>query len=249
MQSLRIFLAICALLPLAAWDDHISLLMSQQNDTSVSLGRFGGGSYCFYMMMMVEPRSIERSAPLRDGLTEQGLPYTIIPGRRSTGHWPVQCLKQPSGYIGNWRSHVAAWRRGYEKCSAEWIIVLENDVVPPQGLARHLGRNFATKNKHNDIVWMDGRHGDLGVTKQGPTGWGIGAVALRRTALPKLLPHFMDAPHAMWRTYNNVKKDVVDNPDCLTDWYLGNVVAHIRMKAAVYPLFDHPVTAPSEISG
>ena len=51
----------------------------------------------------------------------------------------------------------------------------------------------------------------------GPTGWGIGSVALRRTALPKLLPHFMDAPNAMWRTYNNVKKDVVDNPDCFLD--------------------------------
>lgn len=246
---MRRFLLVSCFAGVASWYDHMSLLERAQNDSLVEID-YRQTYFCIYVLNMVKDSSLQRSKRLRDALFEQGLPFAIIPGRTGTGTWKVECLPQRMhpGYIGNWRSHVAAWRRGHSHCGGDFIVVLENDAIVPFGVVRHLRKLFRSMKLHGrQVAWLDGRHGDHAQEQVGAASYGIGAMALSTAVLPLMISQFTDGADALWRNYTSKRRPLVDHEICLTDWYMGNVVAASNIAAVRFPLFDHPAAAISEI--
>lgn len=140
--------------------------------------------------------------------------------------WSVSCLKQ-IGYIGMWLSMLRVWRRAFEECRSEWTVLLEADALLPTQFDSELNR-VLNSSAGTDIVWLDERAGQ----GEGPNGCCTVAMAYRTSTLPFFIYHFDPTNlNAYWNNYTHKRKDVVNHDECLTDWYLGNLVQYLGLRA------------------
>ena len=163
------------------------------------------------------------------------MPYTAVAASGPVSSF-VPCLHQ-AGYVGMWRSLLRIWRNARHHCPHEWVVVLESDARPPFDFALRLQRSLRPTQQ---VVWLDQRTG----YGPGPSGCCTNAVAYHRSVLPGLVSHF--DPHnrkALWNGYANRTLPVVRDGTCLTDWYLGNVVATERWRASRRGTVPHFSTA------
>lgn len=150
----------------------------------------------------------------------------------------MQCLPH-AGYVGTWLSMLHVWRRSIAECREEWTILLESDAVLPPRFDSLLTR-YRTTFANSDVVWLDERAG----RDAGASGCCTVAVAYRGSVLSRLVAHFdPQNARAYWNGYERNVKPTVDHKDCLTDWYLGNVAAHLKLRCARRGLVHHPTSA------
>ena len=151
------------------------------------------------------------------------VPYTPIVASESVFPF-VPCLDRP-GYVGMWRSMLRIWRISKRECPHEWTIILESDARPPLHFVSRLERILRPPRQ---VVWFDQRIG----VGPGPSGCCTNVVAYHRSVLPGLISQFNPHNrHALWNGYDTRQLRVVKDSTCLTDWYLGNVVAEERWQS------------------
>lgn len=171
-----------------------------------------------------------------------GLAHTaLVSAPPASARWPVSCLRK-RGYIGMWTSMRRAWQAARRTCAADWVLLLESDALLPAHFARHAA---AALRAPRQVVWFDARTG----TGAGASDCCTNAVAYHRSTLDALLHHFdPTATDAYWVGYAARRKRVMDDPTCLTDWYLGNLVAHLGWNGYRRGVVPHSRHTRSEIA-
>ena len=209
--------------------------------------RLHAPSRCIYAFGSNTTIGGQRLRKLDNQMKAQNVQYEAFTARTAPASWSVPCLAQPGahirGYVGMWLSMLHLWRRGQERCAKEWLILLESDAVLPQRfdslLARHAGVFEAS-----DIVWLDARTG----TGAGASGCCTVGMAYRVSALRHFVQNFDPRnTSAYWNDYARKEKPKVNDPTCLTDWYLGNLAAYLKLRSNRLGIVQHPKSA-SEIA-
>lgn len=190
--------------------------------------------WCTYAFGTNTTLGRQRMATLDAHMRRIELSYTPEVARRSVSPF-VPCLEGRHGYIGVWRSTHHLWKKAERECRHEWTLLLESDALLPanfRDVAQLVLRPPA------QIVWFDARTG----FGSGPSGCCTNAVAYRRDALPLLVRHFdpSNRVDALWNNYSRRRLPVVQDPTCLTDWYLANVAATAGLVARRHGVVAHP---------
>jgi hypothetical protein len=93
------------------------------------------------------------------------------------------CDSKP--YLGLWKSNFVIWKKAYQMCKEDWVLLFENDA--------NITPNFKTELSHYmtnsiDVIWLDSRNG----FHTGPCGCCTVGMAYRRYILPKLISQFVN---------------------------------------------------------
>lgn len=192
-------------------------------------------SFCVYVFATNTSVGQVRYKRLKTHLDKENINYRFVTASTYPLWWSVPCLNQ-QGYVGMWLSMLNIWKHAMKECTSEWVVILESDAVVPKGFNRILS---STLPKDVDVVWLDNRNG----YGDGPSGCCTVAVAYRRSILSRLIHHFDPwNSRAYWNGYESKIKQVVNHNACLTDWYLGNLVAHLGLRAKRNGIVHHPIS-------
>lgn len=236
-------------------DEHgvFSLRRAGDNATSVDPSIDGA---CLYINAL-HPGG-PRAVGLAELLERDRTPFTMLQSSTSAPHSRLAdapCMTGVrAGYVGMWLSMRKAWLRASQRCSASWVVVLEDDARGVEGLA-HRFQQLRACSSHEylstvghsmnaEIYWLDQRVG----LHRGPNGCCTVAMAYHKRLLPRLLHHFDPAGQdAYWTSYASAPKAVVNRSACLTDWYLGNLVHYLRAPAMSVGFVEHGAGLGSDI--
>ena len=222
--------------------DPLSLggLLSSRGDVLTSFHKGVNSTIhaCVYVLQFNTEDGLERAENTRAELKRQGIKFNIMSSRYpDRDNWPVTCLNH-NGYIGMWRTYLAAWTRATHKCKAKWAIFLESDAVLPKEFNTSLVTALE-KHRFSRAIWLDERNGFRGEASNCCTV----ATAWHRSTWSILeqdfSPYNPDAWHNGYEK-NATRQPIIKNPVCLTDWYLGNVVVGRNIKASCYGVVKHP---------
>ena len=142
-------------------------------------------------------------------------------------------------YMSLWSTYGTVWKKALEECGEDYISVYENDAIFPSTYAKNLSDVVrAAETSKLRVVWLDKRSG----THKGAGGCCTVGVMYHRTILADLIRQFdlnrSDASY--WAEYAQKPRKVVNDTVCLTDFYLGNVVAYQNWNAYSYGIIHHP---------
>lgn len=208
------------------------------------------GDICAYAFgLYSDPRLKSRHAMLNTTSAAAKISMNLVEAEGGK-NLPFPCLKSP-GYTGMWLSMLKVWRRALVSCPQDWIAVFEDDAAIPSSFLqtfrklRELDAGSAVSQEHQaQVYWLDERAGPNGPN---PSGCCTVGMAYHKSALPTLISQFNpENENAYWVGYEDPdrKFPVVGHSDgfthCLTDYYLGNMVAAYSIPARVFGFVRHP---------
>lgn len=196
---------------------------------------------CVYVMHFHTRWGLLRSNLLRSEMDLQGIPYNTVPSKYANlKKWPVKCLTS-MGYAGNWLSLLTVWTRAVQSCKADWVIIFESDAVIPRNFMRTFA-NVRARNASARAIWMDERGG----AKHSASGCCTVATAWHRSTWPQMIADFDPFGASAWHNNYHLRPNhtgcAPTNRQCLTDWYLCNVVQGRRIPALSAGVVRHPPT-------
>ena len=144
-------------------------------------------------------------------------------------------------YARLWEAYGRTWNMAVNTCKQPYVVLLENDAIFPSNFSATLHKTLdAARELDVDVLWMDDRVG----TAAGPQGCCTVGLALKKSVLPRLVREFSLSNHnAYWNRYASKKRTVVPYRECLTDWYMGNLVASLRLRGYSRGIVKHPAPA------
>lgn len=194
---------------------------------------------CVYAFGTTSKLGRSRMNRLREQMVAQHIDFTAVDAVPAPANFSVPCLAHV-GYQSMWLTMLRIWKTALASCQRDWAIVLESDAILPHHFLTQLDGLVGSQNQ---TVWLDER---------ADTGPGLNScctvgMAYSTDALPSLIRHFSpDNRDAYWQQYATATKLVVDHPVCLTDNYLANLVAYLRMPAFRLGIVEHPLSSATE---
>lgn len=142
-------------------------------------------------------------------------------------------------YMSLWSTYGNVWRKALTQCREDYIFVYENDAIFPSTYAKDLADvTKAAKTLQMQVVWLDSRNG----IRSGVPGCCTVGVMYHRAILADLVQQFElnRTVTSYWAQYDRNPRLIVNDTACLTDWYLGNLVAYKKWNAYSYGIIRHP---------
>lgn len=126
-----------------------------------------------------------------------------------------------------WRTNVHIWKNVPSHC--ESVLILESDAKPEHGFFKKLD-NLPKR----DIIWLDSR---IKPSMHEPSGCCCIGMLYSKRILPLLIENFTN--NETGYAYNYRPRPINGGPDCLYDWFLGNLAAVKKIKSASIHMLYH----------
>ena len=149
-----------------------------------------------------------------------------------------------------WKTFARALRH----CQGDWVILFENDAEFDPTVWPRL-KDLTMDKPHLRVVWLDERNG----VHDGPSRCCTVAVAFHRGILPQMMLDFAYTLEGLkrarelrqslpgganeqpyWADYASKTKALTQDEACLTDWYLGNLIAFRGIPGYSLGIVHHP---------
>merc|ERR1711972_869313 len=140
-----------------------------------------------------------------------------------------------------------------ELAHIEWFVLFEDDAELHPNLACMIS---AVHLLRPDALYMnlDARHSQCLHTNCTPPGCCLSGTVFHRSIIPSLEKAYDSSnPDSYISNYRTLKKEVIDNPTCLNDWMLANLLFHLKIPSVALPAiksggFPSTIDLPGSLS-